>query len=307
MSKFISSTLPFANALLIKNSEIKWLVNALICFMLLVSTISFQALADTNIKSKNEDMRIVSLSPHLTELVFALGKEHLLVGVSDYSDYPYGQGCIDKECATQLPSVASYLGADIAAILRLKPTLILVWQGGNKAQDIARLEQLGFEVYRSSPTTLDDLFIDIHQLSSTLSSEGIGKELINDLQEQLQYIHTTFRSRKKSAIYYMSSQPLSGIGSDEWLNSLLEVCGIENIYSGLSASFVQFSMADIIRKQPQLIVAAVSDNKTDIDAFWKQHQAVLDSSVVQVNPDALHRFTPRVIPALRKLCESAYL
>ena len=104
----------------------------------------------TNASSEHR-MRIVSLSPHLTEIVFALEKQKDLVAVSDYSDFPYSQGCIDKSCTNQVPSVASYQGADIAAIVRLKPTIILAWEGGNKAQDIARLEQLGFTVFRSSP------------------------------------------------------------------------------------------------------------------------------------------------------------
>ena len=60
------------------------------------------------------DLRIVSLSPHLTELVFAIGRGKQLVATSDYSDYPAQ--------AANLPSVASYQGANIAEIIRLKPT-----------------------------------------------------------------------------------------------------------------------------------------------------------------------------------------
>ncbi|MBF7074934.1 ABC transporter substrate-binding protein [Glaciecola sp. MH2013] len=288
------------------------LINAF-CFVLisLFSTASVAAddttLFEPNKSSQTEELRVVSLSPHLSEIVFALNRQTNLVAVSDYSDYPFGQGCLNQACSIKAPSVASYQGADIAQIVRLQPTHILAWDGGNKAQDLARLEQLGFTVYRSAPKNVSDLLEEIEDIALLLHAKSEGATLLKSLRTQFSRIKESHIGKHKSAVYYMNSQPLSGVANDPWLNSLLASCGISNVYQDLTAGFVQFSLADIIRKQPELIIAALNDNKANIETFWNMHESVLSPKLLQVNPDALHRFTPRVLPALEKLCEQAYL
>lgn len=251
-------------------------------------------------------MRIVSLSPHLTEIVFAFEKQQNLVAVSDYSDYPYPQGCIDQTCSRELPSVASYQGADIAAIVRLKPTIILAWEGGNKAQDIARLEQLGFTVFRSSPNNIQELMNEIIAVGEHLNAEKQSQALYKDMKNRIQVISENYRASKISAIYYMNQHPLSGMGNDAWLNSLLSLCNISNVYEQLPSAYAQFSVADIIRKQPQLVIAATHQTIEQVYNFWAPHKHVFSPRIEIVNPDALHRFTPRVLPELEKLCQNVH-
>lgn len=262
----------------------------------------------TSTHAKSADKkRIISLSPHLTEIVFALKQEAHLVAVSDFSDYPYGQGCITEKCNSPLPSVSSYQGSDIADIVRLKPSIILAWEGGNKTQDLARLEQLGFTVYRSSPQRFEDVIADIQQIGKLLNVANQAEKVSEELKEALKRLAQEYKDRKASALYYMSQHPLSGIGSDSWINSLLATCGIKNIYADTLSSFSQFSLADIIRKQPTHIIAAIGIPMSEVKSFWAPHASVLSADIIQVNPDALHRFTPRVLPELTKLCKSVYL
>lgn len=262
---------------------------------------------ESSVANKANPLRIVSLSPHLTEIVFALGQEKHLIAVSDYSDYPYGQGCIDKSCSSEVPSVASYQGADIAAIIRLEPTIILVWEGGNKAQDIARFEQLGIQVFRSSPSNIQALMDEIVALGNVLNAQVKSQVLVKNmgiLRDQIRRKHT---DKQASALYYMSQQPLSGMGNDTWLNSLLALCNIDNIYAKLPTAYAQFSMADIIRKQPELVIAATHQRASQVHDFWAFHKAVYTPKIVLVNPDALHRFAPRVLPELANLCKKVHL
>ncbi|MEQ3659241.1 MAG: helical backbone metal receptor [Glaciecola sp.] len=257
--------------------------------------------------NSEEDKRIISLSPHLSEIVFALEQETYLVAVSDFSDYPYGQGCRTKICTQPLPSVSSYQGADIASIVRLKPSIILAWEGGNKAQDLARLEQLGFTVYRSSPQAFNDVITDIERIGKLLNATQQASKLTKQLTSTLADLTQQYKDQNSTALYYMSQQPLSGVGNDRWINNLLAICGIQNIYADTASSFSQFSLADIIRKQPSHIIAALSLPMKDIELFWAAHTDVFAPSIIKVNPDALHRFTPRVLPELAKLCKSVYL
>lgn len=281
-----------------KNKHFSLLLLPLLLILLLLKV--------SPIHAKSKQQRIVSLSPHLTEMVFALGREKQLVGVSDYSDYPYGQGCIDEGCSIKLPTVANYQVADIAAIIRLEPTIILAWAGGNKAQDIVRLEQLGFAVFRSSPANIEALMDETLALGLALNATSKSKKLHADMAAQINNIKAEYADKATSALYYMNQQPLSGMGSDVWINSLLSLCNIKNIYAKLPAAYAQFSMADIIRRQPEVIIAANHQNISSVKAFWAFHQSVYKPQIVSVNPDALHRFTPRVLPELALLCKKVH-
>lgn len=88
--------------------------------------------------------RIVSLSAHTTELLFSAGLGDRVVAVSEACDFP--------ERAKTLPKVANYRGTNVEAVLALKPDLVVVWPGGNKASDIAAIERLGVRVFRSEMT-----------------------------------------------------------------------------------------------------------------------------------------------------------
>lgn len=258
------------------------------------------------IRAESKQQRIVSLSPHLTEMVFALGREKQLVAVSDYSDFPYSQGCMDEACTTKLPSVANYQGADIASIIRLKPTLILAWDGGNKAQDIARLKQLGYPVFSSAPANIEELMEETLALGKMLNAVKVSLKLHANMVAQIQSIKSQYADKSTNALYYMNEQPLSGMGSDVWINSLLSLCNINNIYAALPAAYAQFSLADIIRKQPEVIIAATQQTLNSVNAFWAPHQPVYQPRIVTANPDALHRFTPRALVEVAVLCKKVH-
>jgi vitamin B12 transport system substrate-binding protein len=272
--------------------------------MLIPLVLSTNAAANNNAVLKSEQnnkansQRIISLSPHLTEWVFALNKQKNLIAVSDYSDFP--------KQAAQYPSVASYQGANIAEIIRLAPSHILVWRGGNKDADIEKLKSLGFAVYESNIDSLDSFIKDIEQLGVFLGAQARANMIVNRLNVKLEALKNTYKGQQVSAVYYMNTHPLIGLGNDTWLNELLSVCGISNIYSNSASAYPQLKLSDIIRKQPNVIIAANKSEPTELHNFWSPHHKVLNSHLIRANPDALHRFTIRAIDELNQVCVNAY-
>jgi vitamin B12 transport system substrate-binding protein len=217
------------------------------------------------------------------------------VAVSDYSDYP--------EQATTLPSVASYQGANIAEIIRLKPTHILVWQGGNKATDIQRLKQQGYSLYLSSINSPSELQKNISDIGEFLNAQQQALIVNKRIQKQIEQISAQNQA-KESAIYYLNTVPFIGLGNDPWLNSLLSLCGIHNLYKNDSQAYPQLDLANIIRHKPEIIIAATGSTEAVEQQFWHKHRAILERSrIISVNPDALHRFTPRAIDEAIRLCD----
>jgi len=113
--------------------------------------------------------RIISLAPHVTELLYAAGASDQLVGVVSYSDYP--------EQAKKIPQVGSYNKFDMEAIVSAKPDLIVAWKSGNPDEQVNELNRLGFTVYYSEPRLLDDGATNIERLGKLLANSVNGGQV----------------------------------------------------------------------------------------------------------------------------------
>lgn len=240
------------------------------------------------------EKRIVTLAPHLTELVYALKQEKHLLAVSDFSDYPLA--------AQKLTSVANYQGVNIAQIVRLNPTHILAWKGGNKAQDIAKLESLGFSVLSTAPTDISELANNILHIGNFLGAEKNAQALAGKLTHTINNLRKEADTNPMTALYFMNQAPLSGIGNDAWINSLLALCGVTNIYASAISSYISIDIGDVIRQQPSVLIAATGAPVTLADSIWHKHNPVFSPHLINVDADALHRFTDRSVQEISRLC-----
>ena len=269
-----------------------------IIFTLLLLSITELLAVEQAVVPNTNELRIVTLSPHLTEIVFALGLGDQIVGVSDYSDYPVQ--------ASSIKSVASYEGANIAEIIRLRPTHILVWRGGNKDADIEKLSLLNINMHESHITAVNSLITDILKIGDVLNAQKEAKVLVDKMNSILNAVIEKYQNESTTAVYYLSTQPLIGLGNDKWLNSLLSICGIQNIYANSQSAYPQLQMSHIIRSQAKLLIAASKAATSEIGKFWEPYRVVFDAKIVNANPDALHRFTPRAVNEMSRVCDTAY-
>ncbi|WP_395340590.1 helical backbone metal receptor [Ningiella sp. W23] len=292
--------------------------------VLLCATISVGKVSDTAPHSSDQGMsaaqkRIIALSPHLTEIVFALGEGHNLVGVSDYSDYP--------QAAKSIPRLASYQGANIPAILRLKPSHVLYWEGGNKDADIAKMRASSLHLYASSVDSVDSLIADIENIAKFIEADQeIAQALIETLSDNLKRA-SEFKT-PIDAIYVMNPLPLMVLGNDPWLNDLLSICSLQNVFFSSLSPYPQLGIERILRSKAKLIIyaqnKASNEAQSTLDSVNKsvsselrarqiqipdefsEHKEHILAPFIQANPDKLHRFTPRAIEEMTKVCELAY-
>ncbi|MCV2883703.1 cobalamin-binding protein [Aestuariibacter sp. AA17] len=245
------------------------------------------------------EQRIVSLAPHLTEWVFTLNKEAELVGVSDYSDFP--------EAAKALPRVASHTGVNFEALLTLKPTLVLAWHGGNRPQDIARLQALGLDVFLSSPKTLVDMQEELLALGSKLGANEQAKYTVDSLAEQLSKLKYSMQKKPRyAAFFYMHNAPLMSVSGNTWSNDLIRHCNLNNIFEDADTPYPQVSIEQVLTKQPAIIISSMNQNKDQMRAQWGKWEPILHARYFSVNAAIFQRFTPRVVTELSQLCEQIH-
>src|ERR1700722_12073808 len=138
--------------------------------------------------------RIVSLAPHVTELLFAAGGGARIVGAVSYSDYP--------PQARAIPRVGDNKALDLERIVALKPDLIVVWRHGNALQQLDRLRDLHVPLYFSDPRKLDDIPATIDKLGTLLGTSSVAARASDAFRRDLANLRTRYASRPAVSVFY---------------------------------------------------------------------------------------------------------
>ncbi|WP_333609227.1 cobalamin-binding protein [Arsukibacterium sp.] len=243
--------------------------------------------------------RFISLAPHITELMYAIGAEAQLVAVSDYSDYP--------EAAKQLPRVASHASVNIEAVLALQPAVVIAWRSGSPSADLSRLQQLGVKVVYSDPLTLDDIATELEQLGRLTGRQQQAAAQADAFRQALNLLRQQYQQQTKIKVFYaMSTAPLSTVANNAWPSQMLTLCGAENTFANAKTDYPQVGLEQVLARQPEVIIQAAGSGRAADFSFWQAYKvlpAVALQQFLTVNADYVYRTTPRTIEGIRQLCE----
>lgn len=241
--------------------------------------------------------RIVSLAPHLTELLFAVGAGDQVVGVDSASDFP-GK-------AQSLPRIGDYSRINFERIVALKPDLVLAWTGGNRAADLHGLKQLGIPVLLTRATALEDVARLLRVVGEASGHAEAGHERARDVERKLATLRASVAHRRPplKVFYQIWERPLMTIGGTHWISDALALCGARNIFDDLRGLSPVVSREAVLQRAPALIVSG--SDVPDLRRSWQtftQVPAVKNQAFIQIDADLLHRPTPRLIDGVAALC-----
>ena len=241
--------------------------------------------------------KVVALSPATVELLFTLGAGDRIVATVEYADYP--------EQAKKIPRIGNYLGIQIEKLVELYPDLVVVWQTGNKASDLKKIESLGFDVLYLNPANIGDIAQDLIKLGDKLGLQEKANNVAQSLLNKYQAIKAVYKNKRSISVFYqLWHQPLRSVGPKSWVGSLLNDCNAANIFSTAS-DYPLVSKEDVIVKNPEVIIVAGHGKveSTQLWEKWPELQAVAKKQIYQVEGDTLHRFSTRALDGLEKLCQ----
>lgn len=240
--------------------------------------------------------RIIALAPHLTELLFAVGAGAQVVGVDGASDYP--------KAAQALPRVGDFSRINFERILALKPDLVMVWVGGNRAADIHRLKQMGVPVLQTEATRLDDVARLLRLIGQASGHAGEGEAAARGFSARLAALRVRPGRKPPVRVFYQVwDRPLMTVGGTHWISDALALCGARNVFADLHALSPVVSREAVLLRAPDLIVSG--SDAPDMRRAWQQFAglpAVRNQAFVRVDADRLHRLTPRLIEGVAELC-----
>lgn len=242
------------------------------------------------------DLRLVVLSPDLTENVFALGKGDWVVGRVSAADYP-------KELL-DVQVIGDYQSLDAEAIVKLDPDYVLAWLGGNSERQLSYLESLGLNVVRIKGDTLADIPSHLTELGKLLSAEAEASKLIAEFHRRLAN-SANHLEQPKRVFYQLWLDPMLTLNAQSVVSETIDHCGGVNLFKDRPEMAPQVSIETIISMNPELILASDGLPETWQKTWqqWPFLDAVRDQRLYKINSDYLHRLTMRTLDGVDEVCE----
>lgn len=256
-----------------------------------------QALKDTAGKpvARSQTHRIISLSPATTEMLFAIGAGPMVVGVSDYCNYPSE--------VTARPRVGAVMTLNLEKTLSLKPDLFITTDGNPRFYE--RLDRLSkAQIVQLSSVTLSSVAENVLDLGRVTGREAQAEKLAARIREGIQQATQRAAKReKRPRVFYMVwGEPLITAGPGSYLDDLIRTAGGVNAVRDLPAGnpYPPYSWEALVAADPDVILAPehLKPNLDRLRRTQKGMKAVKQGRIVLLDDDLVSRPGPRVLEAL---------
>jgi iron complex transport system substrate-binding protein len=248
--------------------------------------------------------RIVSLVPSVTELLFAIGAQDRLVGVTDFCDYP--------PAARRKPRVGGMLAPSLESLVALRPDLVVATAAGNREETFTQLERLGIAVYVVNPASVADALDLIARLGAITGRQEAARRLAASLRARIDRVALRVRSLPRPrALYVVWPDPLIVPGRGALLTELLALAGADSVTADAGEPYPRFSLEAAIARAPQVIFVASHGPEQGRMAREKWERftslpAVKAGRLYAADGNLLHRYGPRMVDGLEQLARDLH-
>jgi iron complex transport system substrate-binding protein len=241
--------------------------------------------------------RVISLAPHATEFLFAIGAGDRTVGVLPPADWP-------PEADT-LVEVGSHGVLDLERIVALRPDLVIAWPYAAPAQT-ERLRAMGIPVYESNPRTPEDIAVDMERIGVLTGSAAQAARAASSFRLDLARLQRHAGQKRVRVFYEIWPSPLYTLGGGHWFTAALTMCGAENVFGDLALPAPVVTVEAVLSAKPDAIIAGTDGGVRpawlDDWRHWPELPAVAHGNLSTVDANLLHRAGPRFVRGAEALC-----
>ena len=255
----------------------------------------------SNVQLPEPAKRIVSLAPHITELLFAAGAGERVVGTTEFSDYP--------AAAQAIPRVGSSALLDLERIVQLKPDLIVVWGHGTPESQLDRLRSLGLPLFYNEPRVLNDVPRDLLQLGILAGTEPQARRAAEVFSTRLDRLRSRYADRRQVRLFWQVwEHPLLTISGRHFISDVIRLCGGVNVFEALQALVPAVAVESVVAANPEAIITTKTDAADGSDGLdtWRKLPslaATTRGNLIALDADTIHRASPRILDGAAALCE----
>lgn len=293
-------------------NQLHWAALALLAFAIAASgaaaakvgaqAASVLATDDTgrHVKVSPPPLRIASLAPNVTAMLFAAGAGAEVVATTEYSTEP--------PAARRIPSIGDANAIDFERLVALHPDVIVAWPGGENAAEIDRIEQLGIPVYRERVSTLADLPVSVRRLGALAGTRQAAAREASRLEERIATLTRRYSGAPPvTVLLQVWSRPIYTVGGPHLLTNALRVCGARNVFGDLRQLGPAVTTESVIARDPQVIIAVGPPAESaSWLAEWRRFpelRAAASGNLIGFADQRLTRMGPGVLDATEELCQ----
>ena len=274
----------------------KKFVGAILLILLIIFAVQASRRAPSNQSVPQEDVRIVSLAPNLTEILFELGVGEQVVGVTKYfTDSSQGQ---------QKEEIGDFFNPNLEKIASLKPSLVIA-EHWPSSRTVPRLREFGLPVLETlSPTSLEEIYQIIREVGKVVDRSQPAEALIQSMKERLRVVkERAAQLSDRPSVYIEVDLPTWTIGKKSFITEAFHLCGARNLFDDLEKRALQASKETIIARNPDIILTyTVSASLISQRPGWDQIKAVQNGRILNdFDRDLLSHGNHRLIEGMEKL------
>ncbi len=254
--------------------------------------------------AQNKAQRVITLSPHLTEIVDAAGGSQQLVSVSAFSNFP--------ESVKKLPVTSDARSIDLEKIKQLKPDLIIYWRGGTPETQIESVKKVlsgSAQFIFVEPKKLNDIATDIEKLGQALGTNAIAQKNAAAFRLEVAHLQKKYQNPKKKKVrvfYQVWAQPLMTLNQDHLISDIIELCGGEQLFAKEKLLVPTVSKEAVVKANPEIIFTAIDSKQMKMDwSMWQsipQLAATQNKALIEIDADTISRPSQRILLGAKKIC-----
>lgn len=255
------------------------------------------------VEVRDPPLRIVSLTPGATEMLFAAGAGGQLIATVEYSAEP--------PAARRVPRIGDVAAIDLERLVALRPDVVVAWPAGGNPAQRERIATLRIPVYEQQVQRLADIPLSVRRLGTLAGTDAAAGRAAQDIERRLAALRSTYAaraSRRPSVLLQVWNRPIYTVGGKHLMSDALEICGARNLFADLPEPGPVVDTEAVIARNPDIILAAAppGEGATWL-ADWKRFPtltAVREGRLVAFEDQALSRLGPSVIDATEALCRA---
>lgn len=245
--------------------------------------------------------RIVSLAPNITEMLFAVGLDREIVGVTTFCDWP--------EKARTKTRIGGFINPSLEAIVSLAPDLVLATADGNSERDVRRIEELGIPVYVTDSRSFEDVMSSISDIGRLAGRGGEAAALVERMKERKMGIEDAVAGRERPRVLVvLDSAPLMAAGAGTFIDEMVSSAGGQNVLDDGRVKYPVLGLESLVVTDPDVIVdysgpmAGMEGRRPFLEAFEKHSlRAVGEGRLYEIRESDFFLPGPRIVDSLEEL------
>lgn len=264
---------------------------------------------DQEVRLEKKPEKIISISPNMTEVLFAIGAGENVIGVTTFANYP--------EAALEVQKIGTITEPNIEKIITLEPDLVLA-SSVNKMETVERLKELGIVVAGYEANSVNKAIENIKKIGLLTGNQDITDKLVTEMYikiaEMRNLVEKKLNENETPKVFFeIWSDPLFTAGSDTFIDDLIYMAGGENLGRLAEGQWPQYNLEKLLIEDPDVYISTPhsAEMQVSVESIRSRERfqsisAIKNDRIYIIDQDIVNRPSPRLVKGLALMIKAVY-